>query len=172
MNLAEGGSQSETYSNNMTHRKTFKNIVNSLHKLFDINKKVQPVFVVGSPRSGTSVLTWSLGQHPNLFATEESNWISNFSLSASIAHAVGSSRGERSQLSANCVEYSTFLETLGEAINAIIMDSINASIESANRMATLNPDLVHDTLKLSNKSHKKNDGLMGRQNIFYRYQRY
>ena len=31
----------------------------------------KPVFIIGSPRSGTSILTWALGQHPNLYPLEE-----------------------------------------------------------------------------------------------------
>ena len=35
----------------------------------------EPVFVVGAYRSGTSVLTWALGQHPNVWPLEETGWI-------------------------------------------------------------------------------------------------
>jgi hypothetical protein len=35
----------------------------------------RPIFVVGAYRSGTSVLTWALGQHPNIWPMEESGWI-------------------------------------------------------------------------------------------------
>jgi hypothetical protein len=35
----------------------------------------RPVFVVGSYRSATSVLTWALGQHPNIWPMEESGWL-------------------------------------------------------------------------------------------------
>src|SRR6266436_3719668 len=30
-------------------------------------RPAKPIFIVGSPRSGTSILTWCLGHHPNLF---------------------------------------------------------------------------------------------------------
>ena len=35
----------------------------------------RPVFVVGMYRSGTSILTWALGQHPNVWALEETGWL-------------------------------------------------------------------------------------------------
>jgi hypothetical protein len=34
-----------------------------------------PVFVIGCYRSGTSILTWALGQHPDLLPLEETNWL-------------------------------------------------------------------------------------------------
>lgn len=34
----------------------------------------RPIFVLGAYRSGTSILTWALGQHPNISALEETGW--------------------------------------------------------------------------------------------------
>lgn len=86
-----------------------------------LEKSPRPVFIVGSPRSGTSVLTWCLGQHPNLLAQEESNWIGNFAVNAAVAHADGSARGERSQLSASGISLDLFLGTLGEALDRLLL---------------------------------------------------
>ena len=61
-----------------------------------INK---PVFVVGSPRSGTSILAWCLGQHPNMFPVPESNWMGQFAINVAISYEIGSARGDRSLLS-------------------------------------------------------------------------
>ena len=59
-----------------------------------------PIFVVGSPRSGTSILTWCLGQHPNIFPVPESNWMGNFAINVAMAYRVGAARGDQSILSA------------------------------------------------------------------------
>jgi len=80
-----------------------------------------PIFVVGSPRSGTSILTWCLGQHPNILPTEESDWLGPFAEQVGAHYAVGSARGERSQLSALGVERADFFRTFGDAIDAIIL---------------------------------------------------
>jgi hypothetical protein len=40
-----------------------------------IEEMPRPVFVVGMYRSGTSVLTWAIGQHPNIWALEETGWL-------------------------------------------------------------------------------------------------
>lgn len=80
-----------------------------------------PIFIVGSPRSGTSVLTWALGQHPNLLVTEESNWLGSFAIQAATAHAQGSARVLRSQLSALGITRDVFLSGLGDAIDRMIL---------------------------------------------------
>ncbi|MGO8976252.1 MAG: sulfotransferase family protein [Steroidobacteraceae bacterium] len=36
---------------------------------------VAPIFVVGSGRCGSSVLTWALGQHPNILPLDETGWL-------------------------------------------------------------------------------------------------
>jgi len=82
----------------------------------------QPVFIIGSPRSGTSVLTWSLGQHPNLYPLEETVWMGPFGRCAEEAFEMGASRGERSQLTAMGIGRERFLRGLGEAIHVMILE--------------------------------------------------
>ena len=63
----------------------------------EINK---PIFVVGSPRSGTSILAWCLGHHAKIFPVPESNWIGDFAGNVAVSHQIGSARGGLSMLSA------------------------------------------------------------------------
>src|SRR5438094_7541424 len=83
-----------------------------------INK---PVFVVGSPRSGTSILTWCQGQHPNLFPVPESNWMGDFAVSVAIGYQIGAARGERSILSAMDIGREEFFANFGRSINELIL---------------------------------------------------
>src|SRR5437773_2984018 len=83
-----------------------------------INK---PIFVVGSPRSGTSILTWCLGQHPNILVQPESNWIGPFAVNLAIGHEIGSARGEHSQLSALDIRRDDFMANFGKSINDLIL---------------------------------------------------
>jgi len=81
----------------------------------------KPIFVVGSPRSGTSILTWCIGQHPNILPQEESNWLGPFAIDAAVGYQRGSERGKRGQLSANFIEREEFLERFGETIDQLIL---------------------------------------------------
>ena len=80
-----------------------------------------PIFVVGSPRSGTSILTWCLGQHPNIMPIEESVWFSRLALTLQSCYEEGSARGERSQLSAMRISRDQLFRTVGDAINGMIL---------------------------------------------------
>jgi Sulfotransferase family len=85
------------------------------------NQTNKPVFIVGSPRSGTSILTWCLGQHPNMFPVPESNWMGDFAVNAAVSHQVGSARGERAILSAMDINRDELLAQLGGSINELIL---------------------------------------------------
>ena len=83
-----------------------------------INK---PVFVVGSPRSGTSILAWCLGQHPNMFPVPESNWMGQFAVNVAISYEIGSARGDRSLLSGMDIRREEFFANFGRSINELIL---------------------------------------------------
>jgi hypothetical protein len=83
-----------------------------------INK---PIFIVSSGRSGSTILTWCLGQHPNIVPQEESNWLGPFAIDAAIGYERGTARGERGQLSANFIEREELLSRFGQTINQLIL---------------------------------------------------
>ncbi|HEV3098120.1 MAG TPA: sulfotransferase [Candidatus Udaeobacter sp.] len=85
------------------------------------NQVNRPIFVVGSPRSGTSILTWCLGQHPNIFAVPESNWMGDFVVNAAVVHQVGAARGHLSILSAMDISRDELLANFGRTINDLII---------------------------------------------------
>jgi hypothetical protein len=81
----------------------------------------KPVFVVGSPRSGTSILTWCLGQHLNMFPVPESNWMGDLTVHLAVSHRVGTARGDRTILSAMDIGRDEFFEYFGHSINQCIL---------------------------------------------------
>jgi Sulfotransferase family len=84
----------------------------------EINK---PIFVVGSPRSGTSVLAWCLGHHPNIFPVPESNWMGDFAVNVAISYQVGAARGIFSILSAMGISRDEFFSHIGRSINSLVL---------------------------------------------------
>src|SRR5437867_2870883 len=86
-----------------------------------LKRTESPIFIVSSCRSGSTILTWYLGQHPNIIPEEESNWLGPFAIDAAVAFHRGSVRGERGQLSANFIQREELLSGLGQAINELIV---------------------------------------------------
>lgn len=81
----------------------------------------RPVFVVGSPRSGTSILTWCLGHHPNLFPVPESNWMGDFAVNVANAYRIGAARNYYSILSAMDIPDDELFAAFGQSINDLIL---------------------------------------------------
>jgi hypothetical protein len=81
----------------------------------------RPVFVVGSPRSGTSILAWCLGHHPNLFPVPESNWMGDFAVNVAIAYRIGAARRYYSILSAMDIPDDELFAAFGWSINDLIL---------------------------------------------------
>jgi hypothetical protein len=86
-----------------------------------LQKKARPIFVVSSGRSGSTILTWCLGQHPNIVPQEESNWLGPFAIDVAVGFKRGTIRGERGQLSANFIQREEMLEAFGNTIDQLLL---------------------------------------------------
>ena len=108
-----------------------------------------PIFVVGSPRSGTSILTWCLGQHANILPQEESVWMGEFAVSLGVQFQIGHKRGERSQLGALGVGSDEFFSTFGDSINDLILLHRNRLEQNSLRSAEQDPLQIHSAFNVS-----------------------
>lgn len=82
----------------------------------------RPIFIIGAPRSGTSITTWVLGQLPNVQTMPETSWIASLAGAAYSSYRYGSSRGRYSHLSNVGYELSYFMQRIGESVDAIVHD--------------------------------------------------
>jgi hypothetical protein len=109
----------------------------------------QPIFVIGAPRSGTSILTWCLGQHPNLLGLEESNWMTSLAVDLAVAYRRGSARGERSQFSSMGMQRDQFLQKIGVCINESILGHRRTFENRRRRLAKLGRPHHHAAFKIA-----------------------
>jgi glycosyltransferase involved in cell wall biosynthesis len=80
----------------------------------------RPIFIVGSPGSGTSILTWALGQHPNILPLEESDWLAKLGADVATSYALATRRGDRSAFGAMGISRASLYSAMGWAVNELI----------------------------------------------------
>jgi hypothetical protein len=85
-------------------------------------KSARPIFIIGAPRSGTSITTWALGQHPNIQPMPETAWIASMAVGGYLSHRKGSERGRYSHLSNVGFPLAPFMERIGAAVDDIVQD--------------------------------------------------
>lgn len=112
----------------------------------------EPIFIIGSPRSGTSILTWCLGQHPNILPLEESNWFAPLALALQSCYEIGTARNERSQLSAMRITREQLLNSIGMAINDLIRCQRNAYEQAFCELDVASPNSAANIFRPSRSS--------------------
>jgi len=95
----------------------------------------QPIFVIGSYRSATSATTWAIGQHPNIFPLEETNFISRMTVDLAIQHRLGSNRSARTFLSSAGISRADYYRFFGESLDKLILQSRGPIISRSHREA-------------------------------------
>lgn len=79
----------------------------------------RPVFVLGAPRSGTSMMQWALRQHPNLWGGQESDFLVPLVRELRDVWEFGRTRGRLHWISGQGVEWDEFVRHIGYGVNAL-----------------------------------------------------
>lgn len=87
------------------------------------NEPPRPIFIIGAPRSGTSITTWALGQHPNIQPMPETTWLATLAIGAYNSFAKGSERERYSHLSNVSYEIEPFMEAIGTGAHQVVCDA-------------------------------------------------
>lgn len=85
----------------------------------------RPILIIGAGRSGTTVLTWALGQHPNIIATPETNWLSALASYLGAFHEIGAVNAA-AHLTVFDIDRRFFFQQFGRAVNTLVLDSFEA----------------------------------------------
>lgn len=105
-----------------------------------------PIFIIGSPRSGTSILAWSLAQHAELWTSGESDFLFNLFGAGQAQEAHKSAHGRnQSWLTLQKVEVEEFLRYLGLGLNALYTQRSRGRrwVEQTPRYTLMAPTLAH-----------------------------
>jgi Sulfotransferase family len=84
-----------------------------------------PVFIIGSPRSGTTILARSLGEHSELWTSEESHFLDRLVDVAADIYASGLEGHRQSWIWAQGVGRAEFVAALGTGVNALFTSRSN-----------------------------------------------
>jgi hypothetical protein len=82
----------------------------------------RPIFIIGSPRSGTSVLAWALAQHPGLWTSSESNLLAELLEDEDLVARIDRARSgivHEEWLATHAVNLVEVLAALGVGLNAL-----------------------------------------------------
>lgn len=96
-----------------------------MHNEMTVQVSDKPVFIIGSPRSGTSVLAWSLAQHPEFWTSGETDFIYHIFGQGRLNQAWTASGVKGGWLERHGVNRAEFAASLGLGLNALISKRTN-----------------------------------------------
>jgi hypothetical protein len=115
----------------------------------------RPVFIIGSYRSGTSVMTWALGQHPNLFPLEETHFVYKLAVDLDYLYELGARPGLRSFIGLAQLTSREFRTHFGRACSDLIESSRQRTVSHAGSEEFLDKRTINIDLKFSTRDPKR-----------------
>lgn len=103
-------------------RKTDERWVSGIFPSYDARMSFQqagPIFIVGAPRSGTSMLHWALVQHENLWGSAESDFLRPLVKGIGSAYESGTNLGDYHWLIKENVSKAEFMLFIGQGIESL-----------------------------------------------------
>lgn len=100
-----------------------------------IQAENKPVFIVGSGRSGTSVLTWCLGQHPNIMPLPETHWIARLTVRMRQLYQFGTIHGRYSHLGALDWSEQDFFAEFGSNVDRFIISTLKPRLRFIRKLS-------------------------------------
>ena len=122
---------------------------------FARSSESRPIFIIGSYRSATSVMTWALGQHPNLFPLEETHFLYKLAVDLDYLYEIGSQPGLHSFIGMAQLTPREFRTHFGQACTSLIESSRERIVSHAYSDKFLDKRTTNINLKLSEQDPKR-----------------
>src|SRR5690606_12687042 len=103
----------------------------------------RPVFILGTPYSGNSIVSWALAQHPNFSHVLETGWLVNLATELHRVYQGAVAEPATSQLVALSISASEFVSRFGDAADRVLLPRSPSAPQTPQRWVDCTPAHAH-----------------------------